>query len=78
MQSQQTTLKALFPGLAPEEEEEARHAFRRYLAFIMRLHGRIVADPGERERFAALTAERQAGSIDLGRTFTSQIPDTEI
>ena len=78
MQSQQTTLEILFPGLSPEEAEEARHALRRYLAFIMRLYGRIVADRGERERFAALTAPDSAGSMDLGRTFTSQIPDTDV
>jgi hypothetical protein len=51
MQSQQNqqNLETLFPGLAPEEAEEARHALRRYLSFILRLHDRIADDPGERE-----------------------------
>jgi len=78
MQSQQTTLQTLFPGLAPEQEEEARRALRRYLSFILRLHARIAADPAEREHLAALTVERQAGSMDSGRTFTNQYSDTDV
>lgn len=74
----QTTLETLFPGLAPEEEDEARHALRRYLSFIVRLHNRIASDPAERERLAALTAKLQAGSMDSGRTFTNQIEDTDV
>ena len=74
----QTTLETLFPGLAPEEEEEARHALRRYLSFIVRMHSRIVSDPGERERLAILTAPNCHGSMDPGRTFTSQIEDTDV
>jgi hypothetical protein len=64
MEPQQTILETLFPGLAPEEAEEARHALRRYLAFILRLHARIAADPAERERLAVLTVRRPAGSSD--------------
>ena len=78
MQSQQTTLETLFPGFAPEEEKEARHALRRYLAFILRLHTRIAADPGERERLAALTAHYHPSSMDPGRTFTNQYSDTDV
>lgn len=77
MQSQ-TTLETLFPGLTPEGEKEARHALRRYLSFILRLHARIAADPGERERLAALTTPTSAGSMDTGRTFTNQYPDTDV
>jgi hypothetical protein len=77
MQSQ-TTLENLFPCLTPEEQEEARHALRRYLSFILRLHARITADPSERERFSALTAQYGTSSMDSGRTFTSQIPDTDV
>jgi hypothetical protein len=78
MQSQQTTLETLFPGLSEEEQEEARHALRRYLAFIVRLHARIASDPAERERFAALTAPDRTGSMDSGRTFTNQYSDTDV
>jgi len=78
MRPQQTTLETLFPGLSPKEAEEARHALSRYLSFILRLHARIAADPEERERLAALTAPDSAGSMELGRTFTSQTQDTEV
>jgi hypothetical protein len=78
MQPRQTTIEVLFPGLAPEEQDEARHALRRYLAFILRLHARIAADPGERERLAALTELNRTSSMDSGRTFTSQIEDTDV
>jgi hypothetical protein len=74
----QSTLETLFPSLAPEEAEEARHALRRYLSFILRLHARIAADPVEHERLAALTVLDSAGSMDPGRTFTSQIKDTDV
>lgn len=77
MQSQQN-LETLFPGLTPEEAEEARHALRRYLSFILRLHGRIASDPAERERLAALTAPDSAGSMEPGRTFTNQYSDTDL
>ncbi|MEO6191610.1 MAG: hypothetical protein ABIS20_01255 [Thermoanaerobaculia bacterium] len=77
MQSQ-TTPETLFPDLAPEEAEEARHALRRYLSFILRLHARIASDPAERERLAALTAPNYPGSMDSGRTFTRQIEDTDV
>ncbi|HVF60955.1 MAG TPA: hypothetical protein VNJ70_14205 [Thermoanaerobaculia bacterium] len=67
----------LFPGLTPEEQEEARAALRRYLDFIVRLHGRIASDPEERERFAALTEQYRARRIEDGRSFTSQ-QDTDV
>src|SRR4051812_26210581 len=62
MQSHQTALEVLFPGLAPEERDEARHALRRYLSFILRLHARIASDPAERKRLAALTAHYRPSS----------------
>jgi len=68
----------LFPGLTPEEQEEARAALRRYLDFVVRLHGRIASDPDERERFTALTREHNTRSMDDGRSFTSQIRDTNV
>jgi len=74
----QTTIEELFPGITPEEQEEARHALRRYLSFIMRLHNRIASDPAERERLAALTVKQRAGSMDSGRTFTNQLEDTDL
>jgi hypothetical protein len=78
MQSPQTTLEVLFPGLAPEERDEARHALRRYLSFILRLHARIASNPAERKRLAALTAHYRQSSMDTGRTFTSQYNDTDV
>jgi hypothetical protein len=42
------------------------------------LHARIVADLGERERLAALTAHYRPSSMDSGRTFTNQIEDTDV
>lgn len=78
MQTEQTSIDTLFPGLAPEEQDEARHALRRYLAFIMRLHARIASDPAERERLASLTAPDRPGSMDPGRTFTNQYSDTDV
>ena len=78
MQSPHTTLESLFPGLAPEERDEARHALRRYLSFMLRLHARIASDPAERERLAALTARNSAGSMNPGQTFTNQYSDTDV
>jgi hypothetical protein len=78
MQTEQTTIGTLFSCLAPEEQDEARHALRRYLSFIMRLHAGIAADPGERERLAALTAQDRPSSMDPGRSFTRQIQDTDV
>ena len=63
MQSPQN-LETLVPRLAPEETEEARHALRRYLSFILRMHARIASDPGEREHLATLIAQRQTGSME--------------
>jgi len=73
-----TALEALFPGLSPEAQDEARHALRRYLSFVLRLHARIASDPAERERLTALTALRGARSMDSGRSFTSQTRDTDL
>lgn len=78
MQTQKTTIETLFPGLAPEEHDEARHALRRYLSFIMRLHTRIAANPRERERLAALTRKVRDRSMGEGRSFTSQTQDTDV
>lgn len=79
MQTQQPiTIEELFPGLPPEEQDEARHALRRYLSFILRLHARIASDPGERERLTALTELDRTSSIDTGRTFTNQYGDTDV
>jgi hypothetical protein len=78
MQNQQTTIEELFPGLKPEEHDEARQALRRYLSFIVRLHARITADPGEGERLAALTQACRAGRMDSGRTFTNQYSGTDV
>jgi len=78
MQNQKATIEELFPGLNPEEHDEARHALRRYLSFIVRLHGRIASDPRERERLAALTRKMRDRSMGEGRSFTSQNQDTDV
>ena len=78
MDTPQSTIEALFPGLAPEERDEARHALRRYLSFIVRLHARIAADPREYLRLAALTRQLRDRSMGEGRSFTSQTQDTDI
>ena len=78
MQKQETTIEKLFPGLRPEELDEARHALRWYLSFIVRLQGRIASDPRERERLAALTRKLCVSSMGEGRSFTSQNQDTDV
>lgn len=70
------TIKDLFPALKPEEEKEAEENLRRYLAFIVRIYDRIVADPKEHEQLKALTAEHRLRTMDAGRTFTSNHNDT--
>jgi hypothetical protein len=78
METKKSTIEALFPGIEPEEHEEARHALRRYFSFIMRLHARIAADPREYQRLAALTRKLCEPSMEQGRSFTSQIRDTQV
>jgi len=78
METRQSTIEELFPGLLPEERDEARHALRRYLSFIVRLHSRIAADPREREWLGALTRKMRDRSMGEGRSFTSQIRDTQV
>jgi len=78
METPRSTIEALFTGLAPEEQDEARHALRRYLSFIVRLHSRIAADPRKYQRLAALTRKMLDRSMGEGRSFTSQNQDTDI
>jgi hypothetical protein len=78
MEPHNSPLETLFPRLSPEERDEARHALHRYLSFIVRLHTRIAADPGKRERLAALTRNDSVRSMETGRSFTNQTQDTDI
>jgi hypothetical protein len=77
MPERYSLLTEIFPGLSPEELEEADEKLRRYLVFIVRLHERIMADPKERERFLALTEKLRLHRMEAGRTFTSEYIDTE-
>ena len=72
------TIKDLFPDLPPEEQDDAQHALRRYLSFIVRLHARITSDQHEHGRLAALTRKLPDRSMEQGRSFTSQSQDTDI
>jgi len=71
-----TTIKDLFPGLSPEELEEAEENLRRYFAFVARLYDRIASDPLELERLRALTEEYRLRRMETGRSFTSNHNDT--
>ena len=75
MPEKPSLIAAIFPGLSPEELEEADEILRRYFAFIIRLHNRILEE--EKERSLPLTDDERASRIGPGRTFTNQY-DTSV
>jgi hypothetical protein len=78
MQTQKTTIEKLFPNHSPGERKEIEAAFDRYLDLVELVYEDIKAVPELYDQLRALTAKRQAGSMDPGRTFTSEYHDTDV
>ena len=78
MQNQKTTIEQLFPDRSPDKQKEIEAAFDHYLGLVELLYEDIKAVPELYDQLRALTAERQAGSMEPGRTFTSKYNDTDV
>ena len=73
-----TTDKVAVSQEAREAAYEIEAAFDRYLDLVELVYEDIKAVPELDGQLRALTAKRQAGSMDSGRTFTSEYHDTDV
>lgn len=78
MQWQKITIEKLFPNHSPGERKDIESALDRYLDLLELVYEDIKAVPELYSQLRALTAKRQAGSMDSGRTFTSEYHDTDV